>query len=350
MTISNSLRVGVVKWNKNNALAVGYIEKIEQLGHQAFAFLYDQKIPENLHVIFVFGPFNSLVPLANQLIAISPEKRPLLALLMTEQFPNPETPEWFRYYFGRIRTKLELAAHRNNHGGSESWRKRNSLGWLTSRAIRYRYYGDLFWLRDQGLLSALATYSDWTAEFLRARGFDPVVPTRGFNPAWSADIKVDRDIPVLWLGKYGSRRRKKLLQQIRVKLKSRGVDMLMVDGVEHPYVFGDERNLLLKRSKIVLNLVREKWDDNSLRFTLAAHNRALIISEPLLPHSQFIPGEHMVVAPIEKIPEVIVYYLDHEDEREMIAQQAFQLINKHKEIGLGISEILQKAIKSQKHH
>jgi hypothetical protein len=348
MTVGNSIRVGVVQWNRDNELANGYREKIEELGHQAITFLYNHKIPENLHLIFVFGPFNSLVPLANQLLAISPGKRPLLALLMTEQFPNPESPEWFRYNFGRIRTKIELAAYRNNNEGSESWHKSYIFRWLTSKAIRYRYYGDIFWLRDLGLLSALATYSNWTAEFLRERGFDPIVPTRGFNPAWSSEIEIDRDVPVLWLGKYGSRRRKKLLQQLRVELKSRGVDMMMVDGIEHPYVFGDERNILLKRSKIVLNLMREKWDDNSLRFTLAAHNRAMIISEPLLPHSHFIPGVHMVVAPIEKLSEIIVYYLDHEEEREKIVQQAHQLINKNKQIGLGMSEILQKAINSQK--
>jgi len=172
----------------------------------------------------------------------------------------------------------------------------------------------------------LAITSRWTADFLRARGFDPIVAYLGSHPDWGADLKLERDIPVLWLGKIAADRRRHLLKRIRAELRSRGVEILMIDGVENPYVFGEERTALLNRTKIVLNLLRERWDDNSLRYYLAAPNRALIVTEPTLPHTPFLHGVHLIEAPIEQMADTICYYLSHDEDRRRIVDQAYQLV------------------------
>jgi spore maturation protein CgeB len=102
----------------------------------------------------------------------------------------------------------------------------------------------------------------------------------------------------------------------------------IVDGIQNPYVFGEARNQLINRSRIMVNLLRESWDDNSLRISLAAHNKALLISEPMLPHSQFQPGAHIIVAPIKDLPATIAYYLENESERQAIVERAYQFIQR----------------------
>ncbi|NJN54328.1 MAG: hypothetical protein HC804_05940, partial [Anaerolineae bacterium] len=41
-----------------------------------------------------------------QLLACPPEKRPSLALFLTEQLPTPHIPEWFSYGTAVMRSRL----------------------------------------------------------------------------------------------------------------------------------------------------------------------------------------------------------------------------------------------------
>jgi hypothetical protein len=114
---------------------------------------------------------------------------------------------------------------------------------------------------------------------------------------------------------------------VRSELESYGVRMHFADGKENPFIFGDERIFYLNRSKITLNITRTWYDDNFSRFALAAPNRSLIVSEPVLPHCpSFIAGTHYVSAPVEKLAETIRYYLDHEEERLRIVENAYHLV------------------------
>jgi hypothetical protein len=339
MLVKRAMRVGVVYWQQSDELAVRISGALEYLGYEAIDFLSTAKLPRELDAVFAYGPFGSLAPLANQLSEIPPAHRPPFAFLMTEQLPNPDLPEWLRYGFGRLRSQAERVAFRRQADGT--WQITPWLRWLTTRAYRFRYYGDLYWLQRQGILSVLAVSSLWVADFLRARGFNPIVPPPSYYPDWGADLKLERDIPVVWLGKIATARRGRLLKRVRAELKQRGVEILMIDGIENPYVFGKERTILLNRTKVVLNLLREKWDDNSLRFTLATYNGALIITEPTLPHTPFLPGVHLVEVPIEQIADTICYYLSHEEARRQIVNQAYQLLTQDSTIGKGFAEILE---------
>ncbi len=321
------VQVGIVYFKPRDPTLKQLGQAVERLGCRAVPFQHIGPLPAGLDVVIAIGPFGSLVPVARQIMALPEENRPAFVLNMTEQFPNPKIPDWALYPSGVLRSLVDRVVYRQQASGN--WEPLPGLSSLLKFAHRYRYFGDLLWLRRQGILTVLTLSSYWTGDFLRARGFDPLVLPISTVPDPQSGPEVERDVPVLWLGKIGSSRRGRLLTQLRAQLRERGVEMMVIDGVEHPYVFGEERNLLLSRTKIVLNLLRAWWDDNSLRYILAAQKRALIITEPTLPHTAFKPGEHLVVASLDKLADTILYYLDHEEERREIAERAYALITSH---------------------
>lgn len=335
------MRIGIVNWQLHDGIAQAISTSAEALGCETISFLHDADLPAHLDVVLTYGPLGSLVPLARHLTTLPPAKRPPLALWLTEQLPNPAIPEWIRYLVGRLRSTTERIYYDR---ATEAGGPARYLTWLTKGGRRFRYYGDLYWLRQERLLSVLATTSRWTANFLKDRGFDPIVAYVGAPPDWGASLGLDRDIPVLWLGKAGTRRRQRLLRRIRAELGLRGIEILVVDGIENPYIFGEQRTILLNRTKIVLNLLRAKWDDNSMRYFLAAPNRAMILTEPTLPHTPFVAGVHLIEAPVDQMAETICYYLAHEDERERVAEEAYRLVANDLTMEKAVSQILHQAI------
>lgn len=337
----SNLRAGVVYWAPKDGFSSGISHGLEYLQCQVINFMWNENLPSHLDIVFVWGPLGSLVPLAKQLLAYPRSQRPALVFLMTEQLPNPGLPEWFRYWIGKARSRIERLAYTQPAEGV--WKPNRWLRPLITKAYRFRYYGDLYWLHQQGLLPVIWVTSLWTAEFLRARGFDPLVPPPSYNPDHGRDLGLERDISVLWIGKPGSGRRKQLLTRVRAELRERGVEILMIDGEENPYVFGEERTVLLNRTKIALNLLREWWDDNSARYYLAAPNKVLVVSEPTLPHTPFLPEVHRIEAPIEQMADTICYYLSHDEERERIVNQAYELVTGLSGVE-GLLQILERAI------
>ena len=118
-----------------------------------------------------------------------------------------------------------------------------------------------------------------------------------------------------------------ILDRVRRELEANGVRMHVADGKENPFIFGDERIYYLNRSKVTLNITRTWYDDNFSRMALAAPNRSLVVSETILPHcSSLLAGTHYVAAPVETLAETILYYLDHEEERLRIVDNAYHLV------------------------
>lgn len=100
----------------------------------------------------------------------------------------------------------------------------------------------------------------------------------------------------------------------------------MVDGVQHPYVFGHERTQLFNRTKIVLNLLRTPWDNHSLPFFLVAANKVLVVSVPPYPHIPFKPGVHLATAPPNQMAATVVRYLQDDAARRAITDGAYELV------------------------
>jgi len=280
--------VGVFFWKADEGLGRRIVNVLQEIGCRT-TILYneDLKSLSETDNLLVYGPWGSLEPIAHHLKNLDP-------IMFTE-----------------------------DHSGN--WTPRPRWLWLISKLHRYRYYGDIYRYCHAGLLDVVAVWSHWTAALLRERGIPAIKAYMGHSSANGRDLRLKRDIPVLWLGKRGSSRRSRLLNQIRTRLAARDIDMMVVDGVEHSYVFGEERTRLLNRSKIVLNLLRKPWDNNSMRFFLASANKTLVVSEPVLPHIPFKRDFHYIERPIQDIPRAIEYYLAHESEREAIADRAYQL-------------------------
>jgi hypothetical protein len=131
---------------------------------------------------------------------------------------------------------------------------------------------------------------------------------------------------VLWMGNRQGERRSRLIDQVREGLTKHGVTMYVADGQENPFIFREERSLLLNRAKISLNITRTWYDDNFSRFALVAPNRSLIVSEHLLPHCPtYEPGVHYVATEPENLAKTIVYYLRRPELRTEIVERAYRL-------------------------
>lgn len=320
------LRVGLLYWDNFKGV-LNLQQLFEYLGFEVVSFPYNHKLPANLDVVFARGPYGSLVPLANQLIACPAATRPAFVYLMVEPLPHPGLPEWLRYRAGQARSLVGRLSYQQGPSGEWEVRSRYPLSWI--KAHRFIYYGDMHWMRSEGILSVLAIASKWNAEFLDARGFDPLVLPLCYPRDPQVDFRQERDIPVLWLGKAGSDRRKRILNRVREDLRKRGIELMVIDGIENQYVFGKKRDALLSRTKIVLNILRNWWDDNSMRYLLAMPKGALVVTEPTLPHTSFQPGQHLVQSPIDEIADKICYYLDHEQERLEIVERAYDEITRY---------------------
>lgn len=335
----DGLRVAVVHWQADDGIAVSLIGALHAVGCQRVnRLMWNDVLPGDVDVILVYGPMGSLVPLGQQLLAQPLGQRPALALWMTEPLPDPR---WPRRVVGSIaagRAGGERIAYRQDTGGE--WTIDPRWRWITARLHRFRYLGDLAWLRDHGILSVVAVGSRVIAEYLREWGFDPTVAYLGYTPDWGTDLSIERDVPVLWLGKVATDRRQRMLQRVRAALRRRGVDVLVVDGIEHPYVFGAARSMLLNRTRIMLNLLRYPWDNNALRFYLSVPNGAMIVSEPTLPHTPFVPGVHLITAPVDELAETVCYYLAHENERAAVAARAYALMTTELTMENGVRRVL----------
>jgi hypothetical protein len=196
-----------------------------------------------------------------------------------------------------------------------------------TRLLRFQNLGHYEYAYRRGWLHRLADTSAIYARLREKLSVPTVYAPWGGTTHWYANLGLERDIDVLWMGKHGSRRRSQLLSRICQELRSRGVRLHVADNVENPFIFGDERIQMLNRAKITLNLTRTWYDDNFSRFALAAPNGSLAVSEPLLPHSpEWQPGKHYIASPVKQLAQTIAYYLEHESERQMIAAAAYELV------------------------
>jgi hypothetical protein len=339
------MRVGVVHWQRGDELAALIANTLEGLNQEVVEMASNASVPPGVDVVLALGPFGSLMPLARQLLAQAVPARPSLVLWMTEQLWNPRLPACVGRAIGELRSCAERFALRGTPSSDGHARPR--WRWLTTRGLRFRYYGDLHWLRRQGLLTVLAVPSQWMVGFLGARGFDATLAYIGSHPQWRAAAAGERDVPALWLGTTGSRRRGRLLRRLREELRDRGVELRVIDGVEHPPVFGLERARLLSRTKVVVNLLRKPWDSNSLRFYLAAPNGAMMVTEPTLAHNPCVAGVHLVQAPPEQMADTICHYLTHEDARRRIAERAYELVTTELTMANGVARIMERVARAR---
>jgi len=320
--------VAVLSWRSGDGISEMLCHELENLNYLPAPFAYGSPIPEPAAILLSFGPYSQLLPVWQQAAQLPAERRLVVVHWNTEGMPDLRLPMPVMRLLSLQRSRLGLMAHAlpEQHGVSR-WSRHLLRTVLGNRMARFRYAGDYDYAYRRGWLHVLA---DTSAVYRRLRasfGLPTLYAPWGATSTWYADLKLERDIDVLWMGTRGSFRRSYLLDRIRGELQSRGVRMHVADNVENPFIFNAVRTEYLNRAKITLNLTRTWYDDNFSRFALAASNRSLIVSEPLLPHCpDFEAGHHYVSAPINRLAENILYYLQHENERQRIVEQAYQLV------------------------
>jgi hypothetical protein len=318
--------VAIPHRNQRDGITEVISDELNALGYKPVHFQVGSRIPETADVVFSFGPYGKFLTIPRQLAKMPPDQKPIFVHWNTEGIPDLRIP-WkimssiagWRSWLGRVQDSRSSSAR---IPGTE-----RLLSLTESRMLRFRYVGDYYYAHRRGWLDIFADTSDVYAEIHRRHGLPTIVAHWGATAQWYKDLGLERDIDVLWMGTRGTKRRSLILDRVRSELEASGIRMHVADGKENPFIFDDERIYYLNRSKITLNITRTWYDDNFSRIALAAPNRSLIVSEPVLPHCpSFIAGTHYVSVPIEKLAQTIRYYLDHEEERLRIVENAYHLV------------------------
>jgi hypothetical protein len=324
LDITSGCQVAVVKWKDRDGISDILISELARLNQRPIPFVWDAPLPDNVDVLLTFGPYGKTLPMWQQAASRS-GKKPLVVHWNTEGMPDIRIPGHIMQFFGRYRSQLGRLA--NSHSKLLRLLAETSLVKKMDRAMhRWRYWGDYEHAYRNKWLHLLADSSELYARLRTRAGMPTLYMPWGGTPDWYADMRLERDIDVLWLGKRGSSRRSKILDSVVRELRASGKKVYVADSVESPFLFDEERTEYFNRSKITLNITRTWFDDNFSRFSMAAPNRSLIISEPMLPHCpECLPGVHYVSAPVPELGKTILYYLQNKQVTEEIAENAYQL-------------------------
>jgi len=291
-------RIAIVKWADSDGVASAIHDELARLGHDTLYFKFDEVIPRDADVVFTFAPYGRFLPIASQLASMPVEKQPTLVHWSTENPPDLRLPWPVMRIMADWRSSVDRL-HDSERAWARALVRDPPLTWIDSRLFCFRYLGEFRCAHRLGWLDLFIEASDVFARFYSRHGLPALFVPWGTVRSWHADLNLDRDIDVLWMGKRRNRRRSNLLDSVREQLAKLGVQMYIADNVENPFIFGEQRTRILNRAKITLNL-QTTWYPNILqfRYAIAATNRSLVLSEPILPHVPVCKaGEHYVSAP-----------------------------------------------------
>ncbi|MCB0208306.1 MAG: glycosyltransferase family 1 protein [Anaerolineae bacterium] len=283
-------------------------------------------IPPNIDVVLSFAPYGKFLQIPRQLSKRRNGNKPIFVHWNTEEIPDLRLPPAVMNTIADVRSWSGRLADAESPF-IQALNRCPPLSWIDKRMNRFRYVGDYRYAAQQGWIDVYADISEVRASFYRQNGLQALFVPWGSVPDWHDNLRLERDIDVLWFGKRRNRRRSHLLDKIRDQLLAHGVKMHVIDGIEHPFVYDQERTHLLNRAKITLNLLTQ-WSDATLpfRFSLAAANQSLVVSEPVLDHNPLCqPGQHYVSAPVTSLVDTILFYLKNNAERARIVQNAYHL-------------------------
>jgi hypothetical protein len=321
-----SYRVAVVQWSDDDGIAEVIRDELTALGHRAESVRTGSSIPRESDVAFFFGPYGRSLPALSLLGQLPAERRPICVYWNTEPVPDLRLSWNLARTIGACRSWVDRLGESHNH------RIRSLVHHPLSssrygRMRRFLYLGDYYYAYRKGWIDILADSSALFARIRSEHGLPTLFAPWGATPRWYADLRLERDIDVLWMGARATKRRHRILDKVCGELRAHGIRVHIADNVENPFIFDEERIQFLNRAKITLNLVRRWHDDNFSRFAMAVPNRSLVISEPLLPHCpHYEPGIHYISAPVEKLTNTILYYINNERERLQIVESAYKLV------------------------
>ncbi len=319
-------RVAVPEWVEDDGIAKMIGFELEQIGYDPVLFFFNSSIPEGVDYLLTFGPYDRILPIWQNNARIALSRRPVVIHWNTEGMPDLRIPPKIVRALGAMRSKIGRMGHSSSVFDHFLYSLR-SVSNIDKSFKRYRFHGDYEYACRMGWLHVLSDTSYVYSQIRSKIGIPTLYAPWGASYRWYEDLGLARDIDVLWMGKRGSQRRSRILDRVFRELKLKGVNVYIADDEENPFIFGEERTRYLNRAKITLNITRTWYDDNFSRFTIACPNRSLVVSEPVLPHcSEFKENIHYVSAKVENLANTIVYYLEHEEKRRQIIDNAYELM------------------------
>jgi hypothetical protein len=249
-------------------------------------------------------PYSALV----KLVPGHNDLRNLLRWILASRFVN-EMPDSVSEEYGRVRPY-------------DLYNVMNEYAWF--RRHYSRHWCDIVYA---GTLAR--------CRFLVSRGIDARFVPMGYHRYWGEDLRIARDIDVLFLGKLRKNSRLRILRPIMKKLSRQGV---VVRTVEKG-CYGLERTRLLNRSRILIDLVRLGWDMPVMRLLMAMSCRVLVISNWTHGPSPF-SSEHLVQTDTDNIAETVLHYLRHSNERQQIVDSAYTFVTEELTLDNSVRQIM----------
>jgi hypothetical protein len=149
-----------------------------------------------------------------------------------------------------------------------------------------------------------------------------VVPF-GYAPAVAGPLTppdaMPRDLPMVFLGSTGSR------AAVTRTLIRRWCDE-RADLTAARDIWGADRNALLRRARVILNVQRIAGDFIGTRLLLALAAGAAVVTDPMEDPHPFVPGIHYVEAPLENLLDEAGALLADEPRRRRIVQAGQALL------------------------
>jgi spore maturation protein CgeB len=104
--------------------------------------------------------------------------------------------------------------------------------------------------------------------------------------------------------------------------------------------YGEERTLLLNRSKIIINLQKYPWEFPVIRLLMAMGCKTLVVSERAKDPGPFVHGRHVIVRDAPDLGEALVRYLEQDEERSRIVDEAHSFVTEHFTLASLLSDAL----------
>ncbi|MFH1336944.1 MAG: hypothetical protein ABII96_10545, partial [Candidatus Zixiibacteriota bacterium] len=237
-------------------------------------------------ILWIMDNANWFPVVCRQLETLPPKERLFTVIWHTEPLPPPKSARIShpRLHFREI-VKI-LLKHRQS-------------------TDVYTNHSRLRALKEYNIPDLLVVSTPGRQQFLTENGFHSTYVPLGYHRAeYGYDMGLPRDIDVLFLGALVIPRRKRLLKTLRRE----GINLVTQGSWSDPAFWGENRTLLLNRTKIFLNLQRYAGDLSGARFLLGMANRAMVISEPVYEPGEYMPGKHYVSAASDEMPGIIDYY------------------------------------------
>jgi hypothetical protein len=272
---------------------------------------------------------------------MAPELEPdLTSLARTDRFKSHD-PEWGRA--ARIMTLANPAINLIRKARAGRLRKRIrattdlDVSLLHEKQLSFlaRNYDLIRRYRDKGLLDSVVV-SVWSRkQFLDRVGIPSTFVPIGWHPMWGQDLHRTRDIDVVFLGGMDAHRRG-ILDGVRHIFEAKGIGFRVVESGCN----GHERNELLSRTKILLDVPRLPWELPGMRLLTGMGCGAMVISAWSGDTAPYVAGRHLVCTSAGQLVPTVEHYLHNEDQRRQIARSGHDFVTQEHTIDKSLAQIM----------